>query len=238
MQPRSRKLPAADRRRAILEASAPMFARLGRAGTTTRHIASAAGVSEALLYRHFPSKDALYAELESHCVQAGVVADHVLEDATPSTATLVMGVAVLVCAVFTGIGDPQSHDDTKRLVTSSLLDDGRFARVFLDRRVAPWIDTFADALKAARAAGDVDDDAPSDRAELWFVHHLSHTLHLIALPGGTVIDYGLDRETLADRTVRFLLRGLGLTKAAIDRHYDPAKLEAVIAQSGREGNMT
>ncbi len=230
----SRKLPATDRREAIVVAATPVFARLGRAGATTKIIARAAGVSEALLYRHFPAKDALYAQLEHHCVEANAVGTHLLDGAAPSTATLVMGVAVLVQAVFPGIGRAQSHDDTKRLVTSSLLDDGRFARAFLDRNVRPWIDLFADCLEAARTAGDVDEGAHAGRAELWFVHHLANTLHLVSLSGGNVVDYGMSREELTASAVLFLLRGLGLKQAAIDRHYDPGKLNSVIAQTIRD----
>jgi len=37
-----------------------MFARKGYEGTTTREIAEEAGVTEALLFRHFPSKENLY----------------------------------------------------------------------------------------------------------------------------------------------------------------------------------
>ena len=230
----SRKLPATDRKEAIVVAATPVFARLGRAGATTKIIARAAGVSEALLYRHFPAKDALYAQLEHHCVEANAVGTHLLDGAAPSTATLVMGVAVLVQAVFPGIGRAQSHDDTKRLVTSSLLDDGRFARAFLDRNVRPWIDLFADCLEAARTAGDVDEGAHAGRAELWFVHHLANTLHLVSLSGGNVVDYGMSREELTASAVLFLLRGLGLKQAAIDRHYDPGKLNSVIAQTIRD----
>lgn len=59
-------MPAAERRGAILEAAARLFARGGSAGMTTAALARAAGVSEPILYRHFKSKerllDALIAE--------------------------------------------------------------------------------------------------------------------------------------------------------------------------------
>jgi TetR/AcrR family transcriptional regulator len=54
------RLAARDRRRQILEVASGIFARKGYDGTTTREIAEEAGVNEALLFRHFPSKEALY----------------------------------------------------------------------------------------------------------------------------------------------------------------------------------
>ncbi len=187
-------------------------------------------MSEALLFKHFPTKDVLYAELERHCIDAHMVGTRLLDAAAPSTATLVMGVAVLLQAVFPGIGPPQAHDNTKRLVTASLLDDGRFATAFLDRHVRPWVDMFADCLAAARTAGDVQDGAHAGKAELWFVHHLANTLHLVGLSGAGVVDYGMTCEELTASAVLFLLRGLGLREEAIDRHYDPGKLNSIIAQ--------
>ena len=234
MASRSGKLLANERKEAIVMAAVPLFARLGRAGATTKIIARAAGVSEALLYKHFPAKDALYAELERHCVDANAVGTRLLDGAAPSTATLVMGVAVLVQAVFPGIGRAEAHDDTKRLVTASLLDDGQFAHAFFDRNVRPWIDLFADCLETARTAGDVEEGARAGKAELWFVHHLANTLHLVGLSGGSVVDYGMNREELTATAVLFLLRGLGLKQAAIDRHYDPGKLNSIIARTVRD----
>ncbi len=231
MRQRCPRLSTTDRKEAILTAATPIFARHGRAGATTKAIADAAGVSEALLFKHFPTKDALYAQLECHCVEASAVGTSLLDGAAPSTATLVMGVAVLVEAVFPGIGERRAHDDTKRLVTASLLDDGRFATVFLDRHVRPWIDLFADCLEAARAAGDLEDGAHAGKAELWFVHHLANTLHLVSLSGAKVVDYGRTREELTASAVLFLLRGLGLKEAAIDRHHDPGKLNSIIART-------
>jgi len=51
------------RRQLILGAARRCFARNGFAGTTTKSVAAAAAISEALLFKHFPSKAALYAEI-------------------------------------------------------------------------------------------------------------------------------------------------------------------------------
>ncbi|HEX7817467.1 TetR/AcrR family transcriptional regulator [Dyella sp.] len=237
MNKRAGKLPAADRKDAILAAAIPVFARLGRSATT-KEIAKAAGVSEALLYKHFPGKEALYAELESHCVEANAIGGRLLEGATPSTATLVTGVAVLVQAVFPGVGAQQSHENTKRLVTLSLLNDGRFAKAFLDRHVKPWIGVFDLSLRAAAAAGDMHEGVPVGAPEIWFVHHLANTLHLISLPGAGVVDYGVSQDELVRITVRFLLRGLGLKHEAIERHYDPDAIEAIFTSTSGPAHAT
>src|SRR5512135_1044494 len=60
-------MPGGERRAAILRSAVDLFATRGFAGVTTRELAVAAGVSEAMLYKHFPHKEALYrAILERH----------------------------------------------------------------------------------------------------------------------------------------------------------------------------
>jgi AcrR family transcriptional regulator len=54
------RLSAIDRRQQILDVASAIFARKGYQGTTTREIAEEAGINEALLFRHFPSKENLY----------------------------------------------------------------------------------------------------------------------------------------------------------------------------------
>lgn len=51
---------AQDRQASLIGAAASLFAARGFSGTTTKDIAKAAGVSEALLFKHFPTKRALY----------------------------------------------------------------------------------------------------------------------------------------------------------------------------------
>lgn len=68
----SLRLSARDRRQQILEVASGIFARKGYEGATTREIAEEAGVNEALLFRHFPSKENLYwTMLEELCTVSG-----------------------------------------------------------------------------------------------------------------------------------------------------------------------
>jgi AcrR family transcriptional regulator len=56
------------RRQQILEHATELFASQGFEGTTTREIAEAAGVNEAIIFRHFPTKEELYWEvIEKKC---------------------------------------------------------------------------------------------------------------------------------------------------------------------------
>src|SRR5690348_13007714 len=82
------RLDSDERRKAIVRAAVPLFARKGFAGTTTRELAEGAGISEALLFKHFPSKQHLYREI----LRLGCEGDPALETLAtllPSTATLI-----------------------------------------------------------------------------------------------------------------------------------------------------
>ena len=57
---RAARMPGEDRRRQLLRVAVESFARNGFSGTKTKDIAAAAGVSEAILFRHFASKEDLY----------------------------------------------------------------------------------------------------------------------------------------------------------------------------------
>ncbi len=54
------RLPASERRAAVLDTACQVFSRCSYRGATTAEIAREAGVTEPILYRHFASKQALY----------------------------------------------------------------------------------------------------------------------------------------------------------------------------------
>ncbi len=84
--PRRTRMSAAERRAAILDAAMEAFARHGYHGTSIDDIASAAGISKALIYEHFPSKQGLHAELvtaQAEALFARLAAAATDPDATP-----------------------------------------------------------------------------------------------------------------------------------------------------------
>jgi AcrR family transcriptional regulator len=59
----SRKASGRERQAGIIAAAAALFAARGFTGTTTKEIAKAARCSEALVFKYFPTKRALYAAI-------------------------------------------------------------------------------------------------------------------------------------------------------------------------------
>src|SRR5919197_1442106 len=150
------RLSAEQRRTAIVKAALPLFARKGFANTTTRELAGAAGVSEALLYKHFPSKESLYAEIQNMGCKDKDPGLERLGGAEPSTSTLVHIVYYLLRSIVMGKpGDTISWEVKHRMILNSCLEDGAFARVLYENRYACCFRKVEACLAAADKQGDV-----------------------------------------------------------------------------------
>ena len=73
------RMSGSDRRNQLLEAALEVFSRKGFEGTTTKEVAAAAGVTEAIIFRHFPTKQALYTAVLDHHVESSEVRDWLVE---------------------------------------------------------------------------------------------------------------------------------------------------------------
>ena len=69
------RLPADERRKQLIEVSIDLFSRKGFAGTTTKEIAAAAGVTEAIIFRHFATKQDLYTAIVERMCSRDETAD-------------------------------------------------------------------------------------------------------------------------------------------------------------------
>lgn len=65
------RMTAEDRKLQILRVAVSLFSQKGFGGTTTREIAHAAGVSEAMVFRHFATKQELYTAILDHKACSG-----------------------------------------------------------------------------------------------------------------------------------------------------------------------
>jgi AcrR family transcriptional regulator len=80
-QAKQSRTSSRQRQASLIAAAASLFARKGFNGTTTKEIARAAGVSEALVFKHFPNKQALYGAILAEKVTVNELLE-ALEEAT------------------------------------------------------------------------------------------------------------------------------------------------------------
>jgi TetR/AcrR family transcriptional regulator len=153
------RLPAAERRRAIVEAGLRVFSEGSYAGATTAQIAREAGVSEPILYRHFGSKRDLYfACLDEAWRRIRDRIDASMEEHGP-----VEG--------WRGIG-PSTMREVKTLVPSlwmqAVTEAGEDVEIrrFVRRHMREVHDYFADVLRRVQCDGGMHPDRDAD-AEAW-----------------------------------------------------------------------
>ncbi|HEX2215303.1 MAG TPA: helix-turn-helix domain-containing protein, partial [Xanthobacteraceae bacterium] len=192
------RLDSDERRKAIVRAAVPLFARKGFAGTTTRELAEAAGISEALLFKHFPSKQSLYREIR----QLGCEGDPALEtlaNLPPSTATLVCMLRFMVCH-FLGVAEcgRGELDSRLRLVAHSFLEDGEYARELFEAVSERVLPLFEASYEAAAAAGDIAARPGRPRNLFWFAQHVPAMLALAGLPGRNCVPSDGTLDELVD----------------------------------------
>lgn len=205
------------RRQLILGAAKRCFARHGFAGTTTKSVAAAASISEGLLFKHFPSKAALYAEILAEECEADPDLAHLLGQ-EPSTATLVELVRGMV-RHFLQIREDEQEAQRLRLMATSHLDDGEFARL-LYAKVGDLIGpVFTGSLDRAVAAGDASRIGSEPLNLFWFAHHTVLMAALARLPAVPCLSYG-NAADLERQLCEFILRGIGLNETAIASHLD------------------
>src|SRR3954467_1423090 len=205
------------RRQLILSAAKRCFARHGFAGTTTKSGAAAAAISEGLLFKHFPSKAALYAEILAEECEADPDLAHLLGQG-PSTATLVVLVQGMV-GHFMRINADEQEAQRLRLMTTSHLDDGEFARLLYDKVGDLIGPVFTSSLEGAVAAGDASRIGSEPLNLFWFAHHTVSMAALAKLPAVPCLSYG-NAADLERQLCEFILRGIGLNQAAIASHLD------------------
>lgn len=209
------RLDSDERRKAIVTAAVPLFARKGFAGTTTKELAEAAGISEGLLFRHFPSKKHLYGEI----LRLGCEGDPALERLAtlePSTVTLVRMTHYMV-RLFLLAGDAErtERDSRLRLVLHSFLEDGEYARELFDTIFARVHPLFAASIEAAVAAGDIAFGQIASANRFWFGHHVAAMIAFVLLPARACLSYQGTMAALVEETTGFILRGIGLSEPAI-----------------------
>ena len=216
-----------ERRSAIVKSVLPLFAERGFASATSREIAEAAGVSEALIYKHFPSKETLYAEIQNFGCQGAEMALERIAGLEPSSRTLVLIVYFMMrCLALGRQNDPIGWNTRHRLVLNSCLEDGDFPRFLFTTHFNCCLEKIDACIDAASKAGDVVPSPVKTQNRCLFAHHLASMIAIMHLPRTPVVNYRVSREELIHQAVWFVLRGIGVTDQAIGTYYNAPALAA------------
>jgi len=207
------------RRQLILSAAKLCFSRHGFAGTTTKSVAAAAAISEGLLFKHFPTKSALYAEILAEECEADPALNELL-GLEPSTETLVVLIRGMVQHFMRASDAPDQEEAQRlRLMVNSHLDDGEFVRLLYEKIQGLIGSVFTKSLARAIEVGDASPVGREVQNLFWFAHHTALMVALTRLPAVPCLSYASAAD-LERQLCEFILRGIGLSETAISTHLD------------------
>jgi AcrR family transcriptional regulator len=185
------RLTREERQRVLIEAALSLFSRHGFQGTTTKGIAQAAGCSEATLFKHFASKDALYSaileskvQVEETLVKAKQAADR-KDDA-----------GVFRAVGLAGLIQIEQDPALMRLLLFSALEGHTLAHTFFETKVRSlhiFLGSYIDARIAEGAFRPIH-SLVAARAFVGMVVHylLVHEIFKIKRPAGFLPEQAVD----------------------------------------------
>jgi len=212
-----KRLLSADRRASILEAATKIFAEFGHSGAKTQRIAAEAKVSEALIFRHFASKDVLYCAVLRKLIKDQDETFKALGSLSPDTAGLVAMMHGYFKNSLSGLAKP--NPESIRVLYASLAGDGTYARLTYRRSLRLSLTPLKAALDGARSAGDLVGETVDPINVVALLEHLGSNLCVARLRDKPTVQYAGTEEELLRQIVFFCGRGIGLTETAISTHY-------------------
>ena len=143
-----------ERRLQILKVAISLFSQRGFSGTTTKEIARAAGVSEAMVFRHFATKHELYHAILDFKVCEGGMKVPPWESETERKAIAEKDdYTVFYNIAINALHHHQEDVDFMRLLFYSALDEHELSQIFFDQFVSRMYDFIGAYISQRQADG-------------------------------------------------------------------------------------
>jgi AcrR family transcriptional regulator len=219
--PPGARMCADERRRQIAEVAMRLFSERGFRGTTTKEIAQAAGVSEAIIFRHFATKEELYTAIIDYKGCGGEAASSVSgRPEQPAVIDEIRGcVAEAVeasddLAVFRGVAlemldHHQSDPDFLRLLMYIALENHSLGQVFWDKNVRVLYEFLGGYVRRRQGEGAFRDVDPYAAVRVFLgsvIHHSLVNLLWDKEPARRI--FRVTNEEAARQFADILLRGI------------------------------
>ncbi|HUS19233.1 MAG TPA: TetR/AcrR family transcriptional regulator [Terriglobales bacterium] len=216
------RLAAPDRRKRLQIAALELFSQKGYRGTTTQAVARHAGVSEALLFRHFSSKQELYwSVLEEQCSARGGRArlDAILGAGDDDQE---MFAAIAEDLLSRNFADPRLY----RLLLFSGLESHQLSDRFFRTYISDYYETVAAHIRGRIAAGRFRQVDPLLSARLFIGMTLHYFLVQDVFRGSQQRDF--DLKVVCRTVAEIWLGGVTMNVSTIAATATPAHVTAKI----------
>ncbi len=225
--PPAARMCAGDRRRQIAEVAMRLFSERGFRGTTTKEIAQAAGVSEAIIFRHFATKEELYTAIIDYKGCGGAAATTVagrpeqppvidelrtlVADAMEASDDL----AVFRSAALHMLEHHENDPEFLRLLMYIALENHALGQVFWDKNVRVLYEFLGGYIRRRQREGAFRDVDPAAAVRCFVgsvIHHSLVNLLWDKDPARRI--YKVSNEEAARQFAEILLRGIGADHSA------------------------
>lgn len=143
------RLSSSDRRKQILEVATELFACNGFDGVTTRQVADAAGITEAMVFRHFATKDDLYWEVLSAKTAPDDIKKRLTEKLQSDVEPIEIFISIARDVLNRNLKDPSKS----RLLLFSGLENHRLSQRFFKTYMSEWYELLAGYIRRQIAEG-------------------------------------------------------------------------------------
>src|SRR5882762_5896779 len=143
------RFSSADRREQILDVATGLFAQQGFQGTTTKLIAEKSGVTEALIFRHFPGKEEPYWAVIERKINCASPVERLLENLEAGGDDL----EVLSRVAFEVLERRAKDQTLSRLLLYSALEKHELSERFFRNYIANYFEVLARFVRQGIAAG-------------------------------------------------------------------------------------
>jgi AcrR family transcriptional regulator len=215
------RMCADDRRHQIVQVAMRLFSERGFRGTTTKEVAQAAGVSEAIIFRHFATKEDLYTAIIDHKGCGGARTD--LAVGHPESPVVIDEIRGCVAGaveagddleVFSGVAlnmleHHQGDPEFLRLLMYIALENHSLGQVFWDRNVRVLYEFLGGYVRRRQSEGAFRDVDPYAAVRVFrgsVIHHSLVNLLWDKDPARRILN--VSNEEAARQFAEIFLRGV------------------------------
>lgn len=194
------------RRSQILQVAIELFSRNGFSGTTTKEIARAAGVSEAMVFRHYATKDELYSAILDWKACEGRATNpfELLSEAMAEKDDYKVFYLMMLNALNKHEADPQFM----RLLFHSALEGHELADMFIEKNLLPIYEFMSAYLSKRQKEGAIRKDVKPRVIVRAFVGMMIHHALSNSLWDVQKRLLNISNEEAAKNFAEILLRGI------------------------------